>query len=99
MKRQQLTFEFVVLGVSREKAVREELGEGEAGILWSVLHIVPHCGLELLHELWGRCAQLLDHLVPLIDVWSGRSRTKKTRPGCEPVESTTFTEKRDEPPS
>lgn len=47
-----LTFEFVVLRVSREKAVGEELGKGEACVLWPVLDIVPHCGLKLLHELW-----------------------------------------------
>lgn len=46
-----LTFEFVVLRVSREKAVGEKLGKGEASVLWPVLHVVPHCGLELLHEL------------------------------------------------
>lgn len=47
-----LTFEFVVLRVSREKAVGEELGKGETCIFWPVLDVVPHCGLELLHELW-----------------------------------------------
>lgn len=50
-----LTFEFVVLGVCREKAVREEFREGEACVLWSVLYVVPHCGLKLFHEFWGRC--------------------------------------------
>ena len=73
-----LTFEFVVLRVSGEKAVGEELGKGEARVLWPVLDIVPHCGLELLHELrWG-CAQLLDHLVPLVDVWCGGSGLRET---------------------
>lgn len=47
-----LTFEFVVLRVSREKAVGEELGKSESCILWPVFDIVPHCGLKLLHELW-----------------------------------------------
>lgn len=70
---QFLTFEFVVLRVSRKKAVGEELGKGEACILWPVLNIVPHCGLELLHELWWGRAQLLDHLVPLVDIWCGGS--------------------------
>ena len=65
---QALTFEFVVLGVRREQAVWEELGEGEAGVLWPVLHVVPHRGLQLLHELCVRRAQLLDDLVPLVDV-------------------------------
>lgn len=46
-----LTFEFVVLGVSREKAVGEELGKGESSVLWPVLHVVSNCGLKLLHEL------------------------------------------------
>lgn len=73
-----LTFEFVVLGVSREKAVGEELGEGEARVLWPVLHVVPHRGLQLLHELWRGRAQLLYHLVPLVNVWRGRSRLKET---------------------
>lgn len=70
---QVLTFQFVVLRVSREKAVGEELGEGEACVLWPVLNIVSHCGLKLLHELWWGCSQLLDHLVPLVDVWCGGS--------------------------
>lgn len=47
-----LTFEFVVLRVSRKKAVREQFGKGEAGILRPVLDVVPHSGLKLLHELW-----------------------------------------------
>lgn len=65
---QVLTFEFVVLRVSREKAVGEEFGKGEACIFGTVLDIVPHCGLKLLHELWRRRTQLLDHLVPLVNV-------------------------------
>lgn len=81
-----------MLGVSGEKAVGEELREGEARVLWSVLHVVPHCGLQLLHELWRGGSQLLDHLVPLVDVWSGRSRFRETHLECEPVKSTTFTE-------
>lgn len=64
-----LTFEFVVLRVSREKAVGEQFRKGEAGVLRPVLDVVPHCGLKLLHELWRGCSQLLDHLVPLVDVW------------------------------
>lgn len=73
-----LTFEFVVLRVSGEEAVGEELGKGEAGILWPVLHVVPHCGLELLHELQRGRAQLLNHLVPLVDVWCGGSGLRVT---------------------
>ncbi len=49
---QVLTFEFVVLRVSGEKAVGEELGKSEARVLWPVLDVVPHGGLKLLHELW-----------------------------------------------
>lgn len=41
-----------MLRVSREKAVGEEFGEGEACVLWPVLDIVPHCGLKFLHEFW-----------------------------------------------
>ena len=65
---QGLTFEFVVLRVCREQAVWEELGEGEAGVLWPVLHVVADRGLQLLHELCLRRAQLLYDLVPLVDV-------------------------------
>lgn len=66
-----------MLGVCGEQAVREQLGESEAGIFRSVLHVVSHCGLELLHELgWGR-AELLNHFIPLIDVWAGAQLGKR----------------------
>lgn len=65
-----LTFQFVVLRVSGEKAVWEQFGEGEAGVLRPVLHVVSHSGLQLLHELWRGRSQLLDHLIPLVDVWA-----------------------------
>lgn len=66
-----------MLRVCRKQAVREQLGESEAGVFRSVLHVVPHCGLELLHELWRWCAELLDHLIPLIDIWAGPQLGKK----------------------
>lgn len=67
-----------MLRVSREKAVGEELGEGEACVLWPVLHVVPHCGLKLLHEIGRGRSQLLNHLVPLVDVWRGGSGLRET---------------------
>lgn len=57
-----------MLRVCREQAVWEQLGKSEAGVFRSVLHVVPHCGLEFLHELRGWSAKLLNYLVPLINV-------------------------------
>lgn len=78
-----------MLRVSREKAVGEEFGEGEACVLWPVLDIVPHCGLKFLHEFWRGRAQLLDHFVPLINIWCGRPRLREThmeyRASCHPA--------------
>lgn len=71
------TFEFVVLRVCREQAVGEQLGESETSVFGSVFHIVPHCGLELLHELRRWRTKLLNHLIPLIDIWAGPQLGKK----------------------
>ncbi len=68
MHKLSLTFELVVLRVCREEAIREELGEGQAGVFRPVLHIVTHRRLQFLHELRRGRAELLYNLIPLVDV-------------------------------
>lgn len=63
-----LTFQFVVLRVGWEEDVREELLKGEPGVAGSVLHIGPYRLVELHQELLTGSPQLLDHLVPLINI-------------------------------
>jgi len=63
------TFQLVVLGVGGEQDVGEELLEAVAGVARPVLHVGPHRLVQLHQELQGRRSQLLDHLVPLVDVW------------------------------
>lgn len=72
-----LTFEFVVLRVCREEAIREEFGEGQASVFWPVLHIVTHRRLQFLHELRRGRAELLYNLIPLVDVWKWVESWKK----------------------
>ena len=56
-------------GIGGEEDVGKELLESVARVLGPVLDVVADRGLQALHELGGRRAQLLDDLVPLIDVW------------------------------
>lgn len=65
-----VTFELVVVRVSRKQDVREELVEAVAGVPRPVLHVGPHRLVELHQELLGRRPQLLDHLVPLVDIFT-----------------------------
>lgn len=51
-----------------EQHVGEQLLEGVARISWSVLHIRPHRLVQLHQELLRRRPQLLNHLVPLVDI-------------------------------
>lgn len=64
------TFEFVVFWVSWEERIRKQFGEGEASVLRPVLHVVPHRWLQLLHELWAGCSQLLYDFIPLVNIWT-----------------------------
>ena len=63
-----LTFQFVVLRVGWEEDVGEELLKGEPGVAGSVLHVGPYRLVELHQELLTGSPQLLDHLVPLINI-------------------------------
>lgn len=63
-----VTFQFVVFRVRGEQDVGEELLKAVAGVPRPVLHVGPHRLVELHQELLRRRAQLLDHLVPLVDV-------------------------------
>lgn len=62
------TFQFVVFRVCRKQDIREELLEAVASIPRPVLHIGPHRLVELHQELLRRCSQLLDHLIPLVNI-------------------------------
>lgn len=64
------TFEFVVFRVCWEERVWKKFGESEASILGSVLNVVPYCWLQLLHEFWTGCSQLLNNFIPLINIWT-----------------------------
>lgn len=63
------TFEFVVFRVCGEEDVRKELLKAVAGIPRSVLHVGPHRLVELHQELLRRCPQLLNHLIPLVNIF------------------------------
>ena len=54
--------------VGGEEGIGEETLEGVAAVARSVLDVVAHGLLELLHERLRRRAQLLDDLVPLVDI-------------------------------
>ena len=84
----------VLRAVRREEHVGEELVEGVAGVAGPVLHVVAHGRLQPLHEVWRRRAQLLNHLVPLVNVWQApRSRTTVvSRLGCVDFVWTEFPE-------
>lgn len=62
------TFQFVVFRVRMEQHVREQLLEGVARVSRSVLHVRPHRLVQLHQELLRRRPQLLNHLVPLVDI-------------------------------
>lgn len=54
--------------VRGKENVWEELLEGIAGVLGSVLDVVPHGRLKPSHELSRGRAKLFYYLVPLVDV-------------------------------
>lgn len=58
----------VLAAVGGEQQVGEQFVEREAGIARPVLDVVADRRLQPDHELSGRRAQLLDDLVPLVDV-------------------------------
>ena len=64
-------FESAVLcTVGWEKDVRKEFVKRVASITGSVFYIVPHSGLQTLHEIRGRSTKLLNDFIPLVDVWA-----------------------------
>lgn len=63
-----LTFQLVVFRVCGKQDVGEELLEAVASVPRPVLHVGPHRLVELHQKLLRRCAQLLDHLIPLVDI-------------------------------
>lgn len=63
-----LTFQFIVLRVCRKQDVGEKLLEAVAGVPRPVLDVGPHRLVELHQELLRRRPQLLDHLVPLVNI-------------------------------
>lgn len=67
-----LTLQFVVFRVRRKGPVREILGEADARILRLVHHVVPHGLHQSVHKLQTGRAQNLNHLIPLVDVWTTR---------------------------
>jgi len=80
----QHTFEFVVFRVSWEERVWKKFGESEASILGSVLNIVPYRWLQLLHEFWTGCSQLLNNFIPLINIWTSVVKENKMQTGQSP---------------
>lgn len=54
----------------RKCPVWEQIGEADARILWLVHHIVPHSLHQSVHKLHTGCAQNLDDLIPLVDIWT-----------------------------
>lgn len=74
------TFQLVVFRVRMEKHIREELFEAVPGVPRSVLHVRPHRLVQLHQELLRWRAQLLNHLVPLVNIL-GFSVRKRTEPG------------------
>ena len=59
--------------VGREELIGEEALDTVTTVARSVLHVIAHRLLQLLHERLRGRAQLLDNLVPLVDVWVKRS--------------------------
>lgn len=62
------TFQFVVFRVRMEQHIREELLEAVTSVSRPVLHVCPHGLVQLHQELQRWRAQLLNHLVPLVDI-------------------------------
>lgn len=62
------TFQLVVFRVRVEQHIREELLEAVPGVSRSVLHVRPHRLVQLHQELLRWRPQLLNHLVPLVDI-------------------------------
>lgn len=62
----------VLITIRWEQHVREQLVETEARIARPVLHIVAHRWLQPQHELLRWRSQLLNDLVPLVDVVGAR---------------------------
>lgn len=66
-----------MFGVRGEQNVGEELLETVAGVARSVLHVGPDRLVEFHQELLGRRPQLLDHLIPLVNIfWVAMLRKK-----------------------
>lgn len=56
--------------------VGKEFVQRVAGIFRSIFNVISHCGLKTTEEFPGGGAQLLDDLVPLVDVY-GRGETRR----------------------
>lgn len=64
----------VLVAVAGEEDVGEEPLEGVSGVARAVLDVVAHGGLQARHEGGRGRAQLLDDLVPLVDVVRAREQ-------------------------
>lgn len=71
-----LTFELVVVGVSREENIREKLLKTVPCVSGPVLHVGPYRLVQLHHELLRRRAQLLNHLIPLVNIYGSLGKGK-----------------------
>lgn len=58
----------VLRAIRRKENVGKQFFESVARVSRSVFHIVSHGGLKSLHEIRGRCAELLYYFVPLVDI-------------------------------
>lgn len=67
-----LTFQLVMLWVRRKSPVGEKLREADSRILWLVHHVVPNSLHQSVHKFQAGCAQNLNDLIPLVDVWRAR---------------------------
>lgn len=77
------TFQFAVIGVGREEHIGEELLKAVASIARPVFNIRPDRLVQLHEKVLRRSAQLLNNLVPLVDVWSVNVKgTANGHAGC-----------------
>lgn len=65
-----------MLRVGRKSPVGEKLCEADTRILRFVHHIVPNSLHQAVHKFQAGCAQNLNDLIPLVDVWRAHSLWK-----------------------
>ena len=63
------TFQFVVIRVSREEHVWEEFLEAVSSVAWPVFYVRSYRLIQLHEEFLSWGSELLDDLVPLINIW------------------------------